>query len=80
MTIPAFTQVSYPAGAPTCSRGRHGDIQTTGVEVYHNQHLVALSPINSRGQVSPACYLELPKDKQTLAALACHLLDIANSL
>lgn len=79
-----FTSITpqTPAASAPESKGRNGQIKTTGVEVYANDQdkLVQLSPITSRGDVSQASYLQIPFDKQTLTALAArftHLAELA---
>lgn len=62
------------------SKGRNGPISTTGLEIYTNDvdNLVRVSPVTSRGDVSEACYVELPFDKQTLLEMAAKFSLLAN--
>jgi hypothetical protein len=71
-----FTSITpqTPAENAPESKGRSGQIKTTGVEIYTNpdQALVCLSPITSQ-----ACYLQIPLEKQALLALAAKLTRLA---
>lgn len=83
---PKFTKIAFasltsqtPAVGIPNAKGRNGEIKMSGVEVYADDYsnLVRLTPITSRGDVTPACYLEAPLDKETLTSLADVLLRLA---
>ena len=56
--------------------GRNGAFHASGLEVTEHNDVVTMTPITGKGR--PArCFIEIPKDAETLRALAARLLAIA---
>ena len=57
--------------------GRNGSVFATALDVCETDEVITLKPITGKGR--PArCFIEIPKDPETLRSLATRLLEIAN--
>jgi hypothetical protein len=65
--------VRFPPGTTTRSLGRNGTFITTGIYVDSFNHIITLTPQNSRRDMA-RCAIELPNDARVLLGLILEIL------
>jgi hypothetical protein len=65
--------VRFPSGTTTRSLGRNGTFITTGIYVDSFNHIITLTPQNSRRDMA-RCAIELPNDARVLLGLILEIL------
>ena len=66
--------VRFPPGTTTRSLGRNGTFITTGIYVDSFNHIITLTPQNSRRDMA-RCAIELPNDSRILLGLIFEILN-----
>jgi len=66
--------VRFPPGTTTRSLGRNGTFITTGIYVDSFNHIITLTPQNSRRDMA-RCAIELPNDSRVLLGLIFEVLN-----
>ena len=66
--------VRFPPGTTTRSLGRNGTFITTGIHVDSFNHIITLTPQNSRRDMA-RCAIELPNDSRVLLGLIFEILN-----
>jgi len=66
--------VRFPPGTTTRSLGRNGTFITTGIYVDSFNHIITLTPQNSRRDMA-RCAIELPNDSRVLLGLIFEILN-----
>ena len=66
--------VRFPRGTTTRSLGRNGTFITTGIYVDSFNHIITLTPQNSRRDMA-RCAIELPNDSRVLLGLIFEILN-----
>ena len=66
--------VRFPPGTTTRSLGRNGTFITTGIYVDSFNHVITLTPQNSRRDMA-RCAIELPNDSRILLGLIFEILN-----
>ena len=68
--------VRFPPGTTTRSLGRNGTFITTGIYVDSFNHIITLTPQNSRRDMA-RCAIELPNDSRVLLGLIFEILNVS---
>ena len=66
--------VRFPPGTTTRSLGRNGTFITAGIYVDSFNHIITLTPQNSRRDMA-RCAIELPNDSRVLLGLIFEILN-----
>jgi len=66
--------VRFPPGTTTRSLGRNGTFITAGIYVDSFNHIITLTPQNSRREMA-RCAIELPNDSRVLLGLIFEILN-----
>ena len=70
--------VRFPPGTTTRSLGRNGTFITTGIYVDSFNHIITLTPQNSRREMA-RCAIELPNDPRILLGLIFEILNASRA-
>ena len=78
MSTPEDGLVRFPPGTTTRCLGRNGTFITTGIYVDSFNHIITLTPQNSRRDMA-RCAIELPNDSRVLLGLIFEILNASRA-
>lgn len=64
----------------TIAQGRNGTCEIKSLDIHIMNHVVQMVPITRKRGIVMNCWIEVPKDKQTLRDVAASLIAISNEL